>query len=86
MEPPIFFFPGPSKLFTGGAPTIIRATLLSSAVLGCYSEVHARAHTHTHKHTGEGRAAQVVPHDLWKHTQTHTLSLSLSLYKYMKTL
>lgn len=35
---------GPSKLFAGGTPTIIRATLLSSAVLGCYSEAKERLH------------------------------------------
>jgi len=35
---------GPTKLFAGGAPTIIRATLLSSAVLGCYSEAKEQLH------------------------------------------
>ena len=38
----IFKEEGPSKLFAGGTPTIIRATLLSSAVLGCYSEAKER--------------------------------------------
>ncbi|KAJ1483673.1 mitochondrial carrier domain-containing protein, partial [Baffinella frigidus] len=36
----------PSSATTGGGtPTIIRATLLSSAVLGCYSEVKEQLHT-----------------------------------------
>ena len=35
---------GPAKLFAGGAPTIIRATLLSAAVLGCTSESKVQLH------------------------------------------
>jgi len=36
---------GATALWKGGTPTIIRATLLSSAVLGCYSEVKEQLHT-----------------------------------------
>jgi len=33
------------RLWKGGLPTVIRATLLSSAVLGCYSEVKEQLHS-----------------------------------------
>jgi solute carrier family 25 oxoglutarate transporter 11 len=35
---------GVTKLWSGGVPTIIRATLLSASVLGCYSEAKERLH------------------------------------------
>ncbi len=35
---------GLQSLWKGGLPTIIRATLLSSAVLGCYSEAKEQLH------------------------------------------
>mmetsp|Transcript_43978 Transcript_43978/g.138816 ORF Transcript_43978/g.138816 Transcript_43978/m.138816 type:complete len:346 (-) Transcript_43978:152-1189(-) len=35
---------GPLKLWSGGTPTVIRATLLSASVLGCYSESKEQLH------------------------------------------
>ena len=35
---------GVLNLWSGGAPTVIRATLLSASVLGCYSETKEQLH------------------------------------------